>query len=238
MALATGLSAVAAPALAIAPPKDITLQQDFDELWETIRDRYAYFEEKATDWDRVRAIYLPRLAEVGDDEDKWMRLLGSITDELYDAHTHFAQGVPGLPRWPLSDILAEDSPAGVRVRDRRDGSAAADAGIEVGDLVIAIDGMPFAQAAALRTPVRCADRIRKPGGMQSTRLSAEIASGIASFGFAREADRFATWYFRTRRRPIGRPSATVGSTAASVTSRSRLSGIMIRLRLSMRRCSI
>jgi carboxyl-terminal processing protease len=76
MALATGLSAVAAPALAIAPPKDITLQQDFDELWETIRDRYAYFEEKATDWDRVRAIYLPRLAEVGDDEDKWMRLLG------------------------------------------------------------------------------------------------------------------------------------------------------------------
>ena len=152
MALATGLSAVAAPALAIAPPKDITLQQDFDELWETIRDRYAYFEEKATDWDRVRAIYLPRLAEVGDDEDKWMRLLGSITDELYDAHTHFAQGVPGLPRWPLSDILAEDSPAGVRVRDRRDGSAAADAGIEVGDLVIAIDGMPFAQAAALRTP--------------------------------------------------------------------------------------
>ena len=75
MALATGLSAVAAPALAIAPPKDITLQQDFDELWETIRDRYAYFEEKATDWDRVRAIYLPRLAEVGDDEDKWMTIV-------------------------------------------------------------------------------------------------------------------------------------------------------------------
>lgn len=151
-ALATGLATIAAPAFAIAPPKDITLQQDFDELWETIRDRYAYFEEKATDWDRVRAIYQPRLAEVGDDENKWMRLLGAITDELYDAHTHFAQGVPGLPRWPVSDILVEDSTAGVRVRERRDGSAAADAGIRVGDIVLAIDGMPFAEAAALRMP--------------------------------------------------------------------------------------
>lgn len=151
-ALATGLAAAAAPAIAIAPPSDITLQQDFDELWETIRDRYAYFEEKATDWDRVRAIYQPWVAQVSDDEDKWNRLLLSVTDELYDAHTHFAQGVPGLPRWPLSDILVEDSSVGVRVRDRRDGSAAADAGIKVGDLVLAIDGMPFAQAAALRMP--------------------------------------------------------------------------------------
>lgn len=151
-ALATGLAAAAAPAIAIAPPSDITLQQDFDELWETIRDRYAYFEEKATDWDRVRAIYQPWVAQVSDDEDKWNRLILSVTDELYDAHTHFAQGVPGLPRWPLSDILVEDSSVGVRVRDRRDGSAAADAGIKVGDLVLAIDGMPFAQAAALRMP--------------------------------------------------------------------------------------
>ena len=151
-ALASGLAAAAAPAFAVAPPSDITLQQDFDELWETIRDRYAYFEEKATDWDRVRAIYQPRVAQVGDDEDKWNRLLLAITDELYDAHTHFAQAVSGLPRWPLSDILVEDSPTGVRVRERRDSSAAADAGIKVGDAVLAIDEIPFAQAAALRMP--------------------------------------------------------------------------------------
>jgi carboxyl-terminal processing protease len=151
-ALASGLAAVAAPSIAIAPPNDITLQQDFDELWETIRDRYAYFGEKATDWDRVRTIYQPRLANVGDDEDKWNRLLLAITDELYDAHTHFAQGVPGLPRWPLSDILVEDSSTGARVRARRDGSAAADAGIQVGDVVLAIDGLPIEQAAALRMP--------------------------------------------------------------------------------------
>jgi len=115
MALATGLSAVAAPALAIAPPKDITLQQDFDELWETIRDRYAYFEEKATDWDRVRAIYLPRLAEVGDDEDKWMRLLGSITDEQFQFMVD--QLEDRMPQWmtegysPQIATAAPPSPA-------------------------------------------------------------------------------------------------------------------------------
>src|SRR4029079_3964165 len=81
-AIASGLAAIAAPAIAIEPPRDITLQQDFDELWETLRDRYAFFEDKATDWDRVRAIYQPRLAEVGDDEDKWNRLLLAVTDEL------------------------------------------------------------------------------------------------------------------------------------------------------------
>jgi carboxyl-terminal processing protease len=152
-ALASGLAALASTAaIAKAPPKDITLQQDFDELWETLRDRYAFFGEKTTDWARVRAIYQPRLAEVGDDEDKWLRLLLAVTDELYDAHTHFAQPVPGLPRWPLSDMMVEDSPAGVEVRAVRDGSAAQDAGIAVGDVLLAIDGLPVAQAAALRMP--------------------------------------------------------------------------------------
>lgn len=151
-AIASGLAAFAAPGLAIEPPRDITLQQDFDELWETLRDRYALFGEKATDWERVRAVYQPRLADVGDDEDKWNRLLQGVTDELYDGHTHFSSPVPGLPRWPLSDLFVEETTAGVEVRAIRDGSAAQDVGVGIGDVVLAIDGMPFAQAAAARMP--------------------------------------------------------------------------------------
>lgn len=151
-AIASGLAAIAAPAIAIEPPRDITLQQDFDELWETLRDRYALFGEKATDWERVRAIYQPRLADVGDDEDKWNRLLQGVTDELYDGHTHFSSPVPGLPRWPLSDLFVEETAAGVEVRAIRDGSAAQDVGVAIGDVVLAIDGMPFAQAASARMP--------------------------------------------------------------------------------------
>lgn len=151
-AIASGLAALAAPAFAIEPPRDITLQQDFDELWETLRDRYALFGEKATDWERVRAIYQPRLADVDDDEDKWNRLLQGVTDELYDGHTHFSSPVPGLPRWPLSDLFVEETAAGVEVQAIRDGSAAQDAGVRIGDVVLAIDGMPFGQATAARMP--------------------------------------------------------------------------------------
>lgn len=151
-ALASGFAAIAVPVLGKAPPRDITLEQDFDELWETLRDRYAYFEEKPVDWERVRAIYRPRLADVGDDEEKWNRLISSVTNELYDAHTHLAQGVAGLPRWPLFDLLVEDSARAVCVKAIREGSAAEDAGIRIGDAVLSIDGVPFEKAVAQRMP--------------------------------------------------------------------------------------
>lgn len=151
-ALTAGLAALSAPIIAKVPPRDITFEQDFDELWETLRDRYAFFGEKATDWERVRTIYRPILAKVGDDEDKWMRLIDAVTNELYDAHTHFSSPVPGLPRWPLSDLMVEDSPAGVRVKALRTESAASDAGLRVGDVVLEIDGMSYSQAVNMRMP--------------------------------------------------------------------------------------
>ncbi|HET6942254.1 MAG TPA: S41 family peptidase [Sphingomicrobium sp.] len=151
--LASGLAALASTTiLAKAPPGDITLEQDFDELWETLRDRYAFFEDKATDWERVRTLYRPQLAEIGGDEDKWNRLLLAVTDELYDAHTHFAQPVPGLPRWPLSDIFVEETKSGVKVSALREASGALEAGLKVGDVIVGIDGMTFEEAMALRMP--------------------------------------------------------------------------------------
>jgi carboxyl-terminal processing protease len=151
-ALAFTAAGLAWPLFAATPPRDITFQQDFDELWETLRDRYAYFTDKVTDWDRVRQLYRPRVAEMTDVDDKWLRLLDAVTNELYDAHTHFEAPVAGLPRWPLSDIFVEESPEGVRVAGLRDASAAVDAGVAIGDFVLGIDGIPFETAVTLRTP--------------------------------------------------------------------------------------
>lgn len=147
-----GIAVAATRALGTTPPADITLAQDFDELWETLRDRYAFFEEKQTDWDRVRAIYRPQLDGVGDDEEKWKRLIDAVTNELYDAHTHFSAPQPGLPRWPLSDIMVEKRGDAVLVQAVRDDSAASDSGIQLGERIVSIDGMPIDRAAALRTP--------------------------------------------------------------------------------------
>ena len=37
---------------------------DFDYMWSNLRDNYAYFDKKETDWNKVRELYRPRLANV------------------------------------------------------------------------------------------------------------------------------------------------------------------------------
>jgi carboxyl-terminal processing protease len=66
-ALASGLAFATTPLLAKAPPRDISSAQDFDELWETMRDRYAFFSDKTTEGERVRTMYRP-MAAATDDE--------------------------------------------------------------------------------------------------------------------------------------------------------------------------
>jgi carboxyl-terminal processing protease len=156
-ALASGLAFATTPLLAKAPPRDISSAQDFDELWETMRDRYAFFFDKTTDWERVRTMYRP-MAAATDDEQTYKRLLIRVMDEVYDAHTHFRSTDAGLPRAPLSDVLVEDTPAGVRVKAVREGSAAADAGIAIGSIILTMRGKSFEAAVAERMP-RC---LRRP----------------------------------------------------------------------------
>ena len=40
--------------------------EDFDAAWTFIRDTYAYFDPEAVDWEQVRVVLRPRVAEVGD----------------------------------------------------------------------------------------------------------------------------------------------------------------------------
>jgi carboxyl-terminal processing protease len=154
---ASALAFAAAHSLAKAPPRDISSAQDFDELWETMRDNYAFFFEKATNWEKVRTMYRPILAAT-EDEQTYKRLLIRVMDEVYDAHTHFRSTDPGLPNAPLWDMLLEDTPAGVRVKAVRDIGAAADAGISIGSTILTMEGKPFEAAVADRIP-RC---LRRP----------------------------------------------------------------------------
>jgi C-terminal processing protease CtpA/Prc len=81
--------------------------QDFDYLWSQLRDNYAYFDKKETDWNRVREVYRPRVAEVRSKRE-FVTLLERVLEELYDPHTHLRVNtnrstrlVPtGLDVWP------------------------------------------------------------------------------------------------------------------------------------------
>jgi hypothetical protein len=47
-----------------APQTNFTRQQydeDFEFLWRSISDDYAYFDQKQTDWNKVREIYRPHI---------------------------------------------------------------------------------------------------------------------------------------------------------------------------------
>ena len=37
---------------------------DFDYMWSSLRDNYAYFDKKETDWNKVRELYRPMLTDV------------------------------------------------------------------------------------------------------------------------------------------------------------------------------
>ena len=71
---------------------------DFDLLWTTLRDRYAYFDSKATGWDCVRARYAPT-AERAQSVRELIGSLEGVLDELYDPHTHLNSNLRNSNWW-------------------------------------------------------------------------------------------------------------------------------------------
>jgi carboxyl-terminal processing protease len=143
-----GLAAAAAPVAAqlaiVEPAHDSTYAQDFDELWETLRARYCFFDAKRTDWNRVRSTYrAPALASASG--EAFEAVCGRVLAELYDAHTHLSDPADGSHRWPLYDLLVERAGDDARIMAVEDESAAFDAGLAIGDVVTAVGGQSIAQ---------------------------------------------------------------------------------------------
>lgn len=128
-------------AWALDPPPDVTFVEDFDELWRTLGERYCFLADKRTDWDRVRSRYRPTAMTASDDV-AFTDVVRRVLAELYDAHTHLSDPPDGAPRWPLYDLLAERRNGDVRIAAIESDSAAAEAGLAIGDMILSIDGTP------------------------------------------------------------------------------------------------
>lgn len=151
--IGAGLAFAGTAAIGQEPPRDITWAQDFDELWETLRDHYCFFGEKRTDWARVRKLYRP-MAEAAGSRDDLARVVKRVLGELYDSHTNLRNGPDGTPRVPPFDLIVDH---GARVTAVQAGSAADDAGLRIGDLIVAAEGVPIAAVAREAAP-RCLSR--------------------------------------------------------------------------------
>jgi C-terminal processing protease CtpA/Prc len=121
--------------------------QDFDVLWESVRDGYAYWDRTRVDWDRVREIHRPRAAGVRTRRE-FLGVVEDVVRELHDAHAHAAANTASSPRLVPSgsDVWAEWRDGRSVITDVRTGSGAEQAGVRAGMEVLSIGGRGVREA--------------------------------------------------------------------------------------------
>ena len=126
---------------------------DFDLLWSTLRDNYAYFDKKETDWNKVRELYRPMLAGVKSRSD-FVALLEKVLDELYDNHTSLNTNLKTSTRLVPTglDLWGEWRGKRAVITELRRGFSAEQAGLKVGMEIISINGVSVAESVARRLP--------------------------------------------------------------------------------------
>jgi C-terminal processing protease CtpA/Prc len=126
-------------------------EEDFDFLWQSISDDYAYFDQKQTDWMKVREIYRPQIGAVKTPSE-FVALLESVLEELYDFHTHLNTNTAASPRLVPSgaDIWAEWLSGRAIITEVRPESNAEKAGIKRGMQIASLNGVAVEEAVSRR----------------------------------------------------------------------------------------
>lgn len=122
-------------------------REDVTFFWQTVHDDYAYFDQKQTDWDQVRRRYLPQ-ADTLRSRRALVRLLETMLTELYDHHASLGTNRPDSYRLVPTgaDVYAEWEGSRALVRAVRPGFGAAQAGVEPGTEIMAVNGVPVSEA--------------------------------------------------------------------------------------------
>lgn len=144
---------------------------DGAELCDLVRKHYVFLDGKAAGWDAMCADLPVRAAAAGSAPER-LRVLEDLIDTLYDPHVSFGSNSGESPRLVPSgnDYWVE---AG-QVTGVRAGSAAALAGLQVSDRIVAMDGQPRDMAIA--------ERIR-PAGISPTAAQRAWAELAAAAGY-------------------------------------------------------
>jgi tricorn protease len=122
-------------------------KQVFSEAWRIMRNRFYDSEMHGVDWTRIRSVYEPLLADVGDREEL-QAVVSQMIGELNASHTGISGG--GEPdrdrvqtRFPGFELAKDASGYYKVVHVYRRGPADKDyVRIKVGDYLLAVDGTP------------------------------------------------------------------------------------------------
>ncbi|HWN09522.1 MAG TPA: S41 family peptidase [Pyrinomonadaceae bacterium] len=145
-------------------------EEDFDYLWQSIADDYAYLDQKQTDWKKVKDIYRPGLNAVRT-RGEFVGLLESMLEELYDSHTHLNTNTPSSPRLVPSgaDIWAEWINGRILITEVRPESRADRAGIRIGMQLVSINGVAVDEAVNRRVgkSLRTIDKVAREWALRT-----------------------------------------------------------------------
>lgn len=118
----------------------------FDAVWDTVRRRYYDPRLHGVDWRAARTTYRPQALAALDDRALY-RTIGVMLDLLDDDHAGAAspaqarrQDAARTRRAIMGVVLARVDADNWRIEDVRDGSPAAEAGVQIGWVLQSVDG--------------------------------------------------------------------------------------------------
>ncbi len=131
--------------------KENQFHDDFLEFWTDVKDNYAYFDKKYTDWDKVKILYLPQ-AEKAKNTNELITVFENALEELYDNHFSLNTNLESSTRLVPTglDIWAEWINNKVIITEVRKGFSAEKAGVKNGMEILSINGIPIEQAVHQR----------------------------------------------------------------------------------------
>ena len=198
--VAVGFPVLTASPRLLAQDNFISAEQraaDFSAFCDFVRDSYAYFDVKQTNWDASCALYAPRAAAAAD-RDAFIGVLERAMAEIYDHHAHLGTNTATSPRLvpTQSQIFGAWRDGKAMVVAVRDASPAKAAGLRSGMQVLAIDGEPVQAAIGNLEPklLRAPDPAARDWALQlalaghrdrdMVRLSIADGSGTRDLSFA------------------------------------------------------
>ena len=115
-------------------------RNDFDYLWQTIKDDYAYWDKKSTNWEQVKNIYGPRFDTVSS-KNSFILLLENVFNEFYDHHASLNSNTRTSQRLVPSgtDIWAEFKNGKAIIIALRPGFGAEKVGLKPGMEIISVN---------------------------------------------------------------------------------------------------
>ena len=178
--------------------------EDFDYLWRTFAAEYAYFDEKDTDWAKVRQHYRRKVEATGEG-GTFISILERTLEELYDNHVHLTYNTPTSPRTvsARSDLHAEWRQEEATVLVVRAGFQAALSGVRPGDVILSINNVPIIKAVQARLPISVTTPTTELhnwalnkvlAGNRSVSRTLEVSRGGQNLSFKLEAGRFDRQY--------------------------------------------